>query len=102
TPEAVIFEKPSSNRNMRTIYRLTGLCVLTEVLAAHKGIFKVYQYPHQSVKKHWTGNGRAEKADMIHHAKLRGFDPQDDNAADALGLLSCAMSIICNEELRAA
>lgn len=44
-----------------------------------------------TVKKAWTGSGRADKAAMIEQAKKRGFDPDSDNAADALAILSWAV-----------
>jgi len=42
------------------------------------------------IKKHATGKGNAGKAAMIAAARARGFDPQDDNEADALALLAWA------------
>ena len=42
----------------------------------------------KTVKNHWTGSGNANKDMMIAEAKMRGFNPEDDNAADALGILS--------------
>jgi hypothetical protein len=43
-----------------------------------------------SLKKHATGSGRASKLDMIEAARARGWNPEDDNEADALHLLSYA------------
>ncbi|MDR0631793.1 MAG: hypothetical protein LBF54_00915, partial [Holosporaceae bacterium] len=34
-----------------------------------------------------TGKGNATKEEMISFARLNGFDPVDDNAADALAIL---------------
>ena len=42
------------------------------------------------LKKFATGNGRADKADMITFAKGQGADPHDDNQADAWHLLQWA------------
>lgn len=44
------------------------------------------------IKKFWTGNGRALKGYMIAEAHRRGFNPSDDNEADALALLHYAMT----------
>lgn len=44
-----------------------------------------------TVKKHWTSKGNALKADMIRECKARGFQPRDDNEADALALLDYAL-----------
>ena len=56
-----------------------------------------HQIPYQGVpvgtiKKHATGKGNAGKAEMIAAAKVRGFNPIDDNEADALALLDWALS----------
>jgi hypothetical protein len=36
------------------------------------------------IKRHVTGSGKAEKGAMITAARALGFDPKDDNEADAL------------------
>lgn len=43
-----------------------------------------------AIKKHVTGKGNARKADMVIAMQQRGFDPKDDNEADALAILSYA------------
>ncbi len=42
-----------------------------------------------TIKKFWTGSGRADKAKMVAVAREMGFDlsPRDHNAADALAVL---------------
>jgi Holliday junction resolvasome RuvABC endonuclease subunit len=40
-----------------------------------------------TIKKHVTGNGAASKAAMIAAARKYGFDPSDDNEADAIALM---------------
>ena len=44
------------------------------------------------IKKSWTGKGNAAKVDMMSEARLRGFSPVDDNAADALAILHWAIA----------
>jgi hypothetical protein len=39
------------------------------------------------IKRFWTGHGNATKDDMVAEARARGFDPVDENEADALALL---------------
>lgn len=46
-----------------------------------------------TLKKFLTGNGRAEKADMIAAINARGFFTQDDNEADAIAILLWATQI---------
>lgn len=48
-------------------------------------------YPVGTIKKYWTGKGSAGKEAMIHEAQKRGYNPQDDNAADALAILHLAI-----------
>lgn len=45
-----------------------------------------------TVKKQFTGDGRAKKADVIAECKRRGFRPDTDNAADALAILDWAIA----------
>jgi len=47
--------------------------------------------PVGTIKKHATGKGNAGKADMIASVRARGFQPGDDNEADALALLYWAI-----------
>lgn len=46
----------------------------------------------QTIKRHWTGKGGADKAGMIEEAKRRGFKPETDNDADALAILDWAVA----------
>ena len=55
-----------------------------------------HQIPYEAVpvgtiKRHATGKGNASKAAMIDAMHARGFDPADDNEADALALLGWAL-----------
>ena len=43
--------------------------------------------PVGTIKRHATGNGRADKAAMVEAMRRRGHAPADDNEADALALL---------------
>lgn len=47
-------------------------------------------HPVGTIKKRWTGNGHAKKHDMIARCKALGFNPTDDNEADAIALLHVA------------
>lgn len=44
--------------------------------------------PVQSIKKHATGKGNADKAAMLAAVRSWGYTPCDDNEADAIALLS--------------
>jgi Holliday junction resolvasome RuvABC endonuclease subunit len=47
--------------------------------------------PVGTIKKHITGKGNADKLAVIKAVQALGFNPKDDNEADALALLSFAM-----------
>ena len=47
--------------------------------------------PVGTVKKHATGSGNAGKPAMIAAARARGFNPSDDNEADAIAILLWAI-----------
>ena len=44
--------------------------------------------PVGTIKKHITGKGNANKQEIINAVKELGFNPADDNEADALALLN--------------
>ena len=63
-----------------------GLMATLTAWAETRGI--PYQgVPVGTIKKHATGKGNAPKEAMIAAAVARGFNPADDNEADALALL---------------
>jgi crossover junction endodeoxyribonuclease RuvC len=43
------------------------------------------------IKRHAAGKGNASKLEVIQAVRLMGFDPKDDNEADALALLDWAV-----------
>jgi len=48
--------------------------------------------PVGAIKKHACGKGNADKLAMIAAAQTRGWNPADDNEADALWILDLALS----------
>ena len=51
--------------------------------------------PVGTIKRFWTGKGNANKDAMINKARLLGYEPIDDNEADALALLHCMEKVQC-------
>jgi len=47
--------------------------------------------PVGTIKRHATGKGNANKDAMIEAARARGFNPADDNEADAIAILFWAI-----------
>jgi Holliday junction resolvasome RuvABC endonuclease subunit len=52
---------------------------------------QVHCRPGGCHKRHVTGKGNADKAAVIAAVRSRGFDPADDNEADALAILPWAI-----------
>lgn len=95
----VVFEAPvgpglAGKTNFKTMRRLNGLCALVEGVCHQTG-HPVAQASAMSVRKTVLGIGRPEdpKAAVIAAVRERGFDPADDNEADAicLWLHACAV-----------
>jgi len=68
-----------------------GLITEVQAFAAEHGI-ELMNAHASTLKKFATGNGRASKTDMISAAKAKGWNPEDDNEADAAMLLEYALS----------
>lgn len=49
--------------------------------------------PVGTIKRHATGKGNAPKQAMIDVARARGFNPADDNEADAIAILHWAIEM---------
>ena len=64
---------------------LTELARRVEVSIAYQGV------PVGTIKRHITGKGNADKAAVIAAVRARGFNPIDDNEADALAILLWAI-----------
>lgn len=62
------------------------LAMLQMVCAQHR--VRLEKVGVKQAKKAWTGNGNSGKDAMIAEAKRRGFNPTDDNEADALAILA--------------
>lgn len=95
----VVFEAPvgpgmAGKTNFATMRRLTGLCAISEAVC-HQTQHPVYQASAASVRKVVLGNGRPKdaKAAVMAEIRARGFDPADDNEADAIAGWIYACSI---------
>lgn len=82
----VVFEEVRRHLSTDSSHVYGGLLGILTAFCEKKGI------PYQGVsigtiKKHATGKGNAGKPEMIAAARSRGFDPKDDNTADAIALL---------------
>ena len=85
--DAVYFEEVRRHAGVDAAHAYGGFLAHLTAWCEH------HEIPYQGVqvgtiKKHATGKGNAGKDAMIAAARARGFDPQDDNEADALALLA--------------
>ncbi len=97
-PTMVVWEAPIIGRhgkiNRHTIYRLTGLAVVCDLTCHMFHIAETAEVAPATIKKHATGNGRADKRAMQDQALLMGWAFGDDNEADALWLHDYASAIL--------
>ena len=89
--DAVYFEEVRRHAGVDAAHAYGGFMAHLTAWCEH------HQIPYQGVpvgmiKKHATGKGNAGKADMIAAMRARGFNPADDNEADALALLGWALA----------
>lgn len=88
--DQVVFEEVRRHAGVDAAHAYGGFLAHLTAWCEH------HQIPYQGVpvgtiKKHATGKGNARKSEMIAIAQARGFNPADDNEADALCLLFCAL-----------
>ena len=90
--EVVYFEDVKRHKGL---YAARAYCGYLAVLQswAHKREIKCVGVGVGVIKKFWTGKGDAKKPLMIAEAVKRGFEITDDNQADALALLHCAIEL---------
>src|SRR5690606_8217075 len=85
-PEEVVFEKVHRHAGTAAAHVYGGLCAI--LMAECERVEIPYKgYDVGAIKKSWTGKGNAKKPDMVAEAHRRGFDPADDNEADALAMI---------------
>lgn len=90
TPSLVVFEAPvprSAAHGFQTARKLLGLIAVCELVCFRSGI-QCREAAIQTVRKHFCGNGRADKEAVQAMCAARGWAFADDNAADALALWS--------------
>jgi len=87
---AVYFEEVRSHRGVAAAHAYGGfLAHLTAWAEANE--IPYAGVPVGTIKRHATGNGNANKEAVIAAVRALGFDPADDNEADALALLHWAL-----------
>lgn len=85
---AVFYEEVRKHRGTAAAHVYGGLqAVLTE-WCEHNGV--PYEgVPVQTIKKFATGKGNADKEAVKAYVRTLGYEPADDNEADAIALYHC-------------
>lgn len=99
-PDILAFEGPVLPRGSmglqtteHTLRTLIGLVSVAELVAKLRGI-RCFEVNVSTAKLALTGNGRAEKRDMLVAATRRGWPCADDHQSDA-----CAVALVVMEML---
>lgn len=96
-PALVVFEAPfiTERTHQETARKLMGLAVHTEFVCRRRGL-EYREANNATVRKHFIGKGRGDRATLkrltIEACKARGWAPENDDEADALGLLDYAVA----------
>ena len=88
--EAIYFEEVRRHAGTDAAHVYGGLLAVLTSWGELRGV--PYQgVPVGTIKKHASGKGNAPKQAMIDAARKRGFNPADDNEADAIAILLWAI-----------
>ena len=86
---AVFYEDIKMHQGVLAAHAYGGFLAILQTWC-HVNKVPLVGYGFGIIKKSWTGKGNANKDLMIAQARLRGFNPADDNEADALAILALA------------
>ena len=88
--DLIVFETPHMRGGPAT-RSCVGFSSMVEYFAALNGL-QVDEYCPDAIKRFATGTAKASKEQMIEAARKLGYNPKDDNEADAIHLLRLAES----------
>lgn len=89
-PGLVAVEGPIHHRTMDGMLQLGGLITKVEMICCAHRIEMLPLVSPSEVKKHFVGNGHAEKPVIMAACDRRGWRPADSDAGDALAALDWA------------
>ena len=88
--DAVVYEEVRNHAGTDAAHLFGGWLAILSAWCEHHGI--PYEgVPVGTIKRFATGRGNADKGAMVAAMKARGFNPVDDNEADALAILLWAI-----------
>ncbi|PZP63894.1 MAG: hypothetical protein DI596_02520 [Azospira oryzae] len=89
--DEVVFEEVRRHASTDAAHAYGGFLATLTAWCEHHGI--PYQgVPVGTIKKHATGRGNASKEEVIAAVRACGYQPVDDNEADALALLDFTLA----------
>ena len=89
-PDAVYFEEVRRHAGTTAAHVYGGFLAHLTGWCEHNGV-PYASIPVGTIKRHATGKGNAGKPAMIAAMRAKGYRPADDNEADALAILHCAL-----------
>ena len=93
-PDAVIYEDVKRHIGTEAAHRYGGYLALLRAACQRQGVEVVDVGVGVGTIKKWaTGKGNASKSAVMQAMRNRGYEPKDDNAADALALLLHALEM---------
>lgn len=95
--DALGYESPLPRKSLAQTTLAFGFHAVSRMCAHRRELAYRSAYPG-TVKKYFTGNGFAEKTDMIAQCHAQGWNVTDDNEADALALLDYLLWCEMNPE----
>ncbi len=91
-PAHVVYERPFNKRQVGHIENIKLQGALDTFFEGHD--VPAWALEISSIKKHFAGHGYASKDDVIFVCRRRGWDPADDNVADALAILDFGICML--------
>ena len=84
--KTIYFEEVRRHIGTSAAHIYGGFVAMLKAFCVDNGV-SYQSVPVGEIKKFWTGKGNAKKDAMMAEARKRGFEPADDNEADAIALL---------------
>lgn len=84
--EEIVFEEVRGHRGVDAAHAYGGFLATLTAWAEHHEV-PYRGVPVGTIKRYATGKGNAPKSAVLAAMQARGFDPADDNEADAIAIL---------------
>jgi Holliday junction resolvasome RuvABC endonuclease subunit len=88
--DKIYFEEVRRHAGTTAAHIYGGFVAMLKAFCVDTGV-SYESVPVGDIKKYWTGKGNAKKDAMVAEARRRGYEPVDDNEADAIAILCMKM-----------